>query len=487
MKFLIYLAPEITLLTLAIILIFADLAVPQDKKEYLGYFSVAGLIGAWFTVLPLAKKEVSLFSGSLIVDRMAVFYKELFLIAAILTVLVSIKYIKDVSRFQGEYYALIIFCTLGNMLMAASGELISLFVALQLGSIPLAILAGYAKKDPKSNEAGLKYLLLALLSNGVLLYGISLIYGMTGTTQLSRIYVETISLIETAGGVTETLFSQPAFALGLVMILAGFGFKITAVPVHMWVPDVYEGAPTPVTAFLSVGSKAAGFAMVIRVVAGAFGAVNIDWPLIWALIATATMTVGNLSALPQTNIKRLLAYSSIAQAGYVMIGLAGFSTMGISATLLYLFGYVFTNIAAFTVVIIFSKFTKSDEISDYAGLSRRSPLLALALLIALLSLGGLPLFAGFITKFYVFAAAVERGLVWLVIVASINSVISLYYYLKVAKTVYVDPPVDKEAIPVAPSLALGLGLATMGIFVLGIYPQPFMNITQLAAQSIFIR
>ena len=484
MEFLIYLAPEITLLTLAVILIFADLFVPQDKKEYLGYFSLVGLVGAWFTILPIAQSEVSLWGGSIIVDRMAIFYKELFLIVAILTIWLSIRYIKDLSRFQGEYYALVIFCTIGNMLMAASGELISLFVALQLGSIPLAILAAYAKKDPKSNEAGFKYLLLALLSNGILLYGISLIYGTTGTTMLANISSKLASLVSTSGGVTAALFNQPALALGLVMLVAGFGFKITAVPVHMWVPDVYEGAPTPVTAFLSVGSKAAGFAMVIRVLAGTFGALSIDWPLIWAVIATATMTIGNLSALPQTNIKRLLAYSSIAQAGYIMIGLAGASEMGISSTLLYVFGYVFTNIAAFSVVIIFSKHTKSDQISDYAGLSRRSPVLALSLLIALLSLGGLPLFAGFITKFYVFAAAMQRQLTWLVIVAGLNSVISLYYYLRIAKIAYVDKPTTQEPIPVPPSLAFGLGLAILGIFVIGIYPQPFISITQIAAQSI---
>lgn len=484
MEFLIYLAPEITLLTLAVILIFADLFVPQNKKEYLGYFSLVGLVGAWLTILPIAQSEVSLWGGSVIVDRMAIFYKELFLIVAILIILLSIRYIKDLSRFQGEYYALVIFCTIGNMLMAASGELISLFVALQLGSIPLAILAAYAKKDPKSNEAGFKYLLLALLSNGILLYGISLIYGTTGTTMLTNISSKLASLVSTSGGVTAALFNQPALALGLVMLVAGFGFKITAVPVHMWVPDVYEGAPTPVTAFLSVGSKAAGFAMVIRVLSGTFGALSIDWPLIWAIIATATMTIGNLSALPQTNIKRLLAYSSIAQAGYIMIGLAGASKMGISSTLLYVFGYVFTNIAAFSVVIIFSKHTKSDQISDYAGLSRRSPVLALSLLIALLSLGGLPLFAGFITKFYVFAAAVQRQLTWLVIVAGLNSVISLYYYLRIAKIAYVDEPTTQEPIPVPPSLAFGLGLAILGIFVIGIYPQPFISITQIAAQSI---
>jgi NADH-quinone oxidoreductase subunit N len=358
------------------------------------------------------------------------------------------------------------------MLLASANELFTIFLCLQLTSLPLIVLIGFAKRDPKSGEASLKYLLLVLVSTAVLLYGMSLIYGSLGTSTLPEIG-------ERLAGTTLT----PVLALGLVLLLTGFAFKITAAPFHWWVPDAYEGAPTPVTAFMSVGSKFAGFALALRIIIEALK-VPLNWSLIFGVMAALSMFIGNLGAIRQTNIKRMLAYSGIAQAGYLLVGVAALSGAGISAVLFYAIAYTLANLAAFGAVIIVANATGSTEIEDYAGLARRSPLIALALAVALLSLGGLPLMAGFMAKFYVFLSAAKEGLIWLVAIGVINSVISLYYYLRVVYVMYVqEGPAEKLTIDRRAAVAMTFSVA--GVLVLGILPDSVMRAALVASSALF--
>jgi NADH-quinone oxidoreductase subunit N len=382
--------------------------------------------------------------------------------------LMSIEAVPKFSRWTAEFYALVVWCTLGNMLLASANEMFTIFLCLQLTSLPLIVLIGYAKHDPRSGEAALKYLLLVLVSTAVLLYGMSLIYGSLGTSTIPEIGRRL------AEGST----------LAPVLLLTGFAFKITAAPFHYWVPDAYEGAPTPVTAFMSVGSKFAGFALALRIVVTGLR-VPLDWSLIFGVMAALSMFVGNLGAIRQTNIKRMLAYSGIAQAGYLLVGVAALSAAGISAVLFYAIAYTLANLAAFGAVIIVANATGSVEIEDYAGLARRSPLIALALTVALLSLGGLPLMAGFMAKFYVFLSAVNSGLLWLVAIGVLNSVISLYYYLRVVYVMYVREG-SAEPLRVDPLSATAMSFCIAGVLVLGILPESMMRAAARAAASLFI-
>jgi NADH-quinone oxidoreductase subunit N len=372
--------------------------------------------------------------------------------------------------------------TLGMMLMAATNELISIYVALELTSISLYVLVGLLKDD-KSTEASLKYLLLGAVASAVLLYGMAMIFGFTGQTQLGEIArgLKTMSL--------SGIMANPALLVGIVMLIAGFGFKIAAVPFQLWVPDVYEGAPTPITAFLSVGSKAAGFAVIIRVFFSAFGqpALSTDWGMIFAVLAVLSMIVGNVAAIPQTNIKRMLGYSSIAQAGYLMVGLA---TMGFAGTanvngqsgiMFFLASYALTNLGAFIAIIAITNVLNSDLISDFTGMGKRASVLALALTLCLISLVGMPPAAGFMAKFYIFSGAVKQGLLWLVIIAVINSVISAYYYLRVVKVMWFNQPASEEKVPSSAALKTSLAIACLGVLAFGIIPNFIMQVARMAA------
>jgi NADH-quinone oxidoreductase subunit N len=422
----------------------------------------------------------------LAVDGFAIFFKLLFLGIAFLVILASADYVKKFARFQSEYYALILIATLGMMLMAATTDFIPIYVALELASISLYVLVGFLK-DRKSTEASLKYLLLGAVASAVLLYGMALVFGTTGQTQLGEIAraVQAMSL--------NSLPHSPALLLGIVLLMAGFGFKIASVPFQMWVPDVYEGAPTTITAFLSVASKAAGFAIILRVFFAAFGApgwLSLDWGMLFAALAVISMTVGNTAAIPQTNIKRMLGYSSIAQAGYLMVGLAatGFaassSTQGQSGLLFFLASYAVTNLGAFIAVIVISNKIDSDLISDYAGMGKRAPLLALALTLCLISLIGIPPAAGFMAKFYIFSAAVKTHLLWLVVLAVLNSVISAYYYLRVVKVMWLEKPAAEEKIPASALPRLALVLCCAGVLLLGIIPGLVMRVAELASKLV---
>ena len=474
--------PEITLMAIAAIVILLDLFLEQER--WLAQVSISGLvIAGGVTIAMWGGSYPAIFNNMLAVDSYALFFKMLFLGIAFLVILSSTDYVSKFPRFQGEYYALVLLATLGMMLMAATLNLIAIYVALELTSISLYALVGFLK-DRKSTEASLKYLLLGAIASAVLLYGMALVFGFTGKTQLSEIAQVIQSLPP------MTLLASPALLMGIVLLVAGFGFKIAAVPFQMWVPDVYEGAPTPITAYLSVASKAAGFAVILRVFFSAFGLptwLSLNWGLIFAALAVVSMTIGNIVAIPQANIKRMLGYSSIAQAGYLMVGLAAMglasaeSTLGQSGVLFFLASYAFTNMGAFIAIIAISNKLESDLIADYSGMGKRAPLLALALTLCLISLIGMPPAAGVMAKFYIFSAAVHHGLLWLVIIAVLNSVISAYYYLRVVKVMWLGEAASAEKVPSSGALRLALFLCCLGVLLLGIIPGYAVRLAQLAA------
>jgi NADH-quinone oxidoreductase subunit N len=477
------LIPELTLAGVAIIVILLDLVV--KRKGLLPVVSIAGVVvAAGFAIAMWGGGSQALFNNMLAVDNFAIFFKLLFLAIAALVILSSVDYVSKFARFQGEYYALVLLSALGMMLMAATAELISIYIALELTSISLYVLVGFLK-DPKSTEASLKYLLLGAVASAVLLFGMALVFGFTGQTHLGEI-AGAIQGMSLAG-----VLDSPGLILGMVLMVAGFGFKIAAIPFHMWVPDVYEGAPTPITAYLSVASKAAGFAIILRVFYSAFGLpswLSLDWGLVFAVLAAIGMTLGNVIAIPQTNIKRMLGYSSIAQAGYLMVGLAvvGFSpaaeVVGRSSLLFFLASYALTNLGAFTAIIAISNKVDSDLIQDYSGMGKRAPLLALALTLCLISLIGMPPAAGFMAKFYIFSGAVQHDLLWLVIIAVINSVISAYYYLRVVKVMWLGKPASEGKVPSSGALRLALSLSCLGVLLLGVIPGYIMKLAEIAAK-----
>jgi NADH-quinone oxidoreductase subunit N len=474
-----YLLPEIIVAILGGLLIVADLIWPaydpatDRSKTWPAYLAIAGMIAAAVSVVQLAGVTKTLFNGIIQIDPLAAFFKLVFLAIGVLVVLMSVNAVPKFTRWTAEFYALMVWTILGSMLLASAAELFTIFLSLQLTSLPLIALVGYAKRDPRSGEAALKYLLLVLVSTAVLLYGMSLIYGALGTSTLSEI----------ASSLAAEKTVDPVVAMGLVLLLTGFAFKITAAPFHYWVPDAYEGAPTPVTAFLSVGSKFAGFALALRIIVAA-EVVPLNWHLIFGVIAAISMTLGNLGAIRQKNIKRMLAYSGIAQAGYLLVGVAAFSSWGIASLLFYTLAYGAANLAAFAVVIIVANATGSELIEDYAGLSRRNPLLALALMVALLSLAGFPLMAGFMAKFFVFLSAAQSGLIWLVAFGVVNSVVSAYYYLRVAFVMYVSEG-PTEPMKIDPQAAIALVITVAGVFVLGIFPEAAMTAAARAAAALF--
>jgi NADH-quinone oxidoreductase subunit N len=469
--------PEILLLVLAVLILTLDLIWRKSGRRWLGLISAGGLAVILAVALIFSRPTASqdlIFGGMIRHDWPAFSFQIIFLFAAAITCVLSSDF-EGVAE-HGEYYALLVVSTLGMILMAASADLMMLFLAIETTSIPLYILAGFIKRDEKSTEAGIKYFLFGAMTSAVMLYGFSLLYGIAGDTNLYH-----LSQSMQAGDLS------PWLLLGTVLlVLVGFAFKVSAAPFHFWSPDVYEGAPTPITAFISTASKAAGFAVLVRFMLAVFPAVESYWVLVLAVMATATMTLGNLLAIPQRNIKRLLAYSSIAHAGYAMIGLIALSRFGTASLVFYLLGYVVTNLAAFSVVILFARSAGSEEIADYAGLSRRSPGLALVFLVALLSLAGMPPLVGFVGKFYVFAAAVESGWIWLAFVGVLNAIIGLYYYLTVLKVVYLFRSEDEDkpiAVPIPHAVALAI--CAFAIIFVGVLSGPWLELAEKAAQSLF--
>jgi NADH-quinone oxidoreductase subunit N len=472
-----------TLAAFAVAVILLDLFV--ERKSILAVVGFVGTLAAGGFAVSMWGASPESFNGQIAVDNYALFFKVLILGIAGLVILATTDYAAKLSRFRGEYYALILTSAIGLMVMAAGTDLITIYVGLELASISLYALAGFLK-EPKSSEASLKYLLLGATASAVLLYGMALVFGLTGHTNLAQIaaVIQGLSL--------DRLAANPVLLLGVVLIAAGFGFKIAAAPFHMWVPDVYEGAPTPITAYLSVASKAAGFAVILRVFYTAFrlpDSLSLQWGALFAALAAVSMTLGNLAAIPQSNIKRMLGYSSIAQAGYIMVGLAAAGAasadaIGRSSVLFFLAGYAMTNLGAFIAIIAISGKVNSDLIHDFSGMGRRSPVIAAALTLCLISLIGMPPAVGFMGKFYVFSGAVQNGLLWLVVVAVVNSVISAYYYLRVVKVMWFNEPVTADKVPSSWALRLALGLTCLGVLVVGTLPAPIMKLAETAARML---
>jgi NADH-quinone oxidoreductase subunit N len=468
--------PEIALLVVLAIVFVVDLALPERDRGVLATITALGLAATFGITLlygnPGGHSEL-MWGGMLRHDTLAFVAKLLFLFAAFVTTLMTIGW-ESIWR-KGEFYLLLLTSTIGMTLMAASADLIMLFLAIETTSIPLYIMSGFMTNDDKSTEAGFKYLLFGAMTTAVMLYGFSLLYGFAGTT----------NLYEMAAGIAAGSVPGPVLVGAVVLVMLGFGFKVALVPLHFWAPDVYEGAPTPVTAFLSTASKAAGFMVLVRVMIAAFPSILPDWQLILGIGAVLSMTLGNVVALTQKNIKRLLAYSGIAHAGYALLGVVAASELGVASVVYYLLVYVVTNLAAFTIVVIVWHAVGSDEIDDYAGLSRRSPMLALAMLLSFLSLAGVPPLGGFIAKVLVFAAAVEANWVGLAAIGVINSIVGLYYYLIVLKRVYLEQPKTEAAVPVKLSHGIALTASVLLVLILGVVLAPWFAWATAAGASLF--
>ena len=435
---------------------------------------------------PLSTSQASVLLGSLSVDRFALFFNFLVLAATGLVILASTDYVRQMGRYQGEYYGLILFSATGMMLLAAATELITIYIALELTTMPLVALAAFMN-NARSSEAGMKFLIIGAISSAIMLYGMALIFGFTGSTTLSEIAA---SIGATSG---DLPFGDLALLVGVVLMLVGFGFKISSAPFQMWVPDVYEGAPTPVVAFLSVASKAAAFAILLRVFYTGFFDVSLDWAALMAGLAAASMIIGNLVAIGQSNIRRLFGYSTIAHAGYILIGVAAgvkvsgagskfpeFVSIGPDSVLFYLGAYAAANLTAFFAIIAISSRVGSDRIDDYAGFARRSPLLAVTLALALVALIGVPPTSIFIAKFYIFTAAVKADLTWLAILGVINSVVSAYYYLRIVRIMFLQPAQSEEKVSVPAASWAALGLAGAIMLFIGIAPGFLLDLSKIA-------
>jgi len=416
--------------------------------------------------------------GTFILDGYALFFKVLFVVVLFMVVLLGDDFMEERTGNIAEYYFLLFMSAVGLMFMVSAADLLTLFVAFELSSIPMYVLAAYFKKDKASSEAGLKYFLLGAFSAGLMLYGITLIYGTFGTLNFKDL--GTILLVGNL---------SPVILLAIVSVIIGLGFKIAAAPLHMWAPDVYQGGPTPVVSFISVAPKAAGLAVIARFFITSFPSISYQWVFLLLLLSAISMLVGNLAAMPQTNFKRMLAYSGISHIGYILLGIAASSQIGIASVLFYIAIYALTNLGAFGVLIMVSRYTKSDEIKDLAGLSRRSPGLALILLLALLSLAGVPPLGGFVAKFMLFFAIFKESnpiFQIMVLYAILNSVVSLFYYLKVLRVAYFDKSESMEPIRVPAYSAPALYLSVIGIVILGMVPSFYHWVSQMAQMGTFL-
>jgi NADH-quinone oxidoreductase subunit N len=468
-----YILPEIVLTTAALVLLVADVMLPRGSRS-LAWVTLAGLAATLLSMIPLVNAQVEVSNGLIAVDKFALFFKVIFLIAAALTVLMSVRYLEVEGASPGEYYFLIMCSTLGMMIMAGGIDLITLFIGLETMAVSFYILTGFIKPNQRSNEAAVKYFLLGAFSLGILLYGMSLLYGFAGTTNL-RVMAATF-----AGQPRN-----PMLILAVILIAAGMGFKIAAVPFHMWAPDVYEGAPTPITAFLSVGSKAASFAMLLRILLEGVPSMSAEWRELFWVLSIITMTVGNVAALTQSNVKRMLAYSSIAHAGYVLMGIVAGGQRGVTAILVYLFVYGFMQIGAFAVVVLLHRRDViGEDLKDFSGLHFRSPFAAFAMLLFMLSLGGIPPTAGFMGKFWLFGAAIEAGYYWLALIGVLNSAVSLYYYVRIVVFMYLKKETTGSDPVTSPALALTLAVAVAATILLGVYPRQLFEFAEVSARAL---
>ncbi len=464
-------APELWMTLLSSLVLLVDFLCPKISKKNLAYFSIFGIALIILQLMGMAVVGVheTAFNTMFVLDPLGIFFKTFILTATILVLLASLDYVNALPHFQGEYYYLLLFSALGMMFMVSANDFLSLFITLEFSTFGFYILVAYLRDDVKSNEAGIKFFILGVLTASMIAFGISLIYGDTQTILFSK-----IALIDHKMSI--------GLLLGLLFVFIGIGFKIGAFPFHAWIPDVYEGAPLPVTAYLSVVPKAATLCLFLRLAFAMLSDLKQEWVWLIATISIFSMTYGNITAIAQKNMKRLLAYSGIAQIGTILIGMAAGTKMGADSVLFYLLTYLFANLGAFVVVIIYANATAKDDIDDLAGLNRRSPLMAFAMLVFLLSLAGVPPLAGFIGKVYVFAAAVQQGLILLVTVGLVNVVISFYYYLIVVKKIYSVEPKDTTPILLSVPMKFVLYAGIIGVLWLGIWPKPFIDFSVTATK-----
>jgi NADH-quinone oxidoreductase subunit N len=471
--------PESLMLMLGVLVLVVEPFWKEERRRNLGWLTAGGLVAVLVISILVGRPgdATSTFGNTIRFDWLGFFFKMLFIFGAGITALLLMDHEKVGQR--GEAYVLLLASTIGMCLMASSADLIMLYLAIETTSIPLYVLAGFMLSDDRSTESGFKYLLFGAMTSAIMLYGFSLLYGFTGTTNLYAL----ADAFKTGGIGAPVLFGV------IILIIVGLSFKVSIVPFHFWAPDVYEGAPTPISGFLSTASKAAGFAVIARLFLVVFPNFTIDWTMAFAVLSAVTMTIGNLLALPQKNIKRMLAYSSIAHAGYAMIGIVALSKLGITSVVFYMAAYIVTNLAAFGVVMAVGRVVGSDEYDAYKGLSRRSPLLGLIMLAAFLSLAGMPPFAGFVAKVIVFAAGIQSGYVWLVIVGILNSIIGVYYYLNVLKYVYLyrmeNEDEDRHPVALTRPYMIALVVLVLGVILLGTLFAPWFSYSNAAALNLF--
>jgi NADH-quinone oxidoreductase subunit N len=469
------LIPEYFIIIWAILVIGVELFFPRLRKDVPAYLAALGAIVALVISLYWVD-DTENFGTLLSIDNYTTFFRVLLYGIAALICIASAQFVRRQLDSAGEYYGLILIGTVGGVGMAAATEMLTAWVSLEMLSFTLYILVSFAKRDLRSNEGGLKYVLLGAFSTALFLYGLSLIYGVTGNTTYEGI-------AEALRGPSADL--DLALLMGLIFVVAGLGFKVSAVPFHVWAPDVYQGAPLPITAYISTTSKAAGFALFLRFFVQAFMPVVDDWRWLLATISAATIIFGNLLALQQTNMKRLLAYSSIAQVGFLLIGIAA-ATPEASATLLFhLAGYIVTNLALFIAFIAYFNVTGNDEIEGMRGLAERQPLLAFVMTVSLFSLAGMPIFAGFFSKMFLFQAGWQAGLEWLTVIAVVGSLISLYYYLLVMKQMYMYDPPRPGRVSIPAILSGTVAVLMVAVIALGVYPTPLIEAADNAGRLIF--
>jgi len=483
-------APELILTLCGCLALVMEVVLPYRKSKLIAYFALAGIALAgislgvqfWYSgdVLPLTG-----FYGTVRIDGFALLFKSIFIIAAALAVAISTRYLDIEGEQHGEYYALLLFATVGMMFLACGYDLIVLYISLELMALTFYVLVAFTKREKRSNEAAMKYFLLGAFSSGVLLYGMSLLYGIAGSTNLGEIGQSLAAIASTSTDATESL--RPMLLLGMIALAAGLFFKIAAVPFHMWAPDAYEGAPTSVTAFLSTGSKAASFALYARIFVEALPSLRNDWAPLLGLVAAITIMVGNWAAVTQENSKRLLAYSSISNAGYLLLGLVAGNTYGYVGLTIYLLVYTLMNMGAFGIVIsLRRRGIIGDNVNDMTGLAQKAPAMAAMMAVFMLSLGGLPMTGGFIGKYFLFGGLLQRGAAdgkswyyWLAGWAIINTVVSFYYYVRFIKVMYLgDRIADDKPLSLSPALQTALVASLVGIIFIGVYPQPVIDVVQ---------
>lgn len=466
------LLPEFLMLGTALLMLVFELFMPKGSRKTFGVFGILGCIASGVSLIGIVKGKA--LAGLYIQDQVAVFFKWLFVISGIIILYIVMIYEEKIKYWKGEFYSLIVFSLAGMMFLASSSDFVSFYVSLEFVAVCLYVLAAFTHDNPLTVEAGLKYLITGALASGFLMYGISFIYGTTGVTGF--------------GEVAAALKSTPSngfLLIGLALVVMGLTFKISSIPFHVWSPDVYQGAPTPVTALLAAASKAAGFVVLMRIMFTALAGVKAEWVALVGIISAASLIFGNLAAMPQKDIKRLIAYAGIGSAGYLLMAVAAASVLGAGAIMFYLVTYIFAIIGSFIAIVVFYNSEGSDTIESYSGLSLRSPLLAITLFIGLLSIAGVPPLGGFIAKFYIIAAAVKEGLWALAIIGVVMAIVAMYYFLLVVKAMYLRPPKKTDPIPVSVPTRVALYAINAITVILGIYPGPVTDWVMDIAKVLF--